>query len=95
MHFGNILSQKTIGIAEDFMRLLMVLYTYRGQIGQDPQAELRSFIIHTLATADHTHQQLLRSLPQRLLKHSESIKDIHCNVQLCRCMIFCESAKIF
>lgn len=55
----------------------MMVYAYRGQIGLDPKLELRSFIIHNLAVADHTHQQILKAVPQRLLKSTADIKDIH------------------
>lgn len=54
----------------------MMVYSYRGQIGLDPKDELRLFIVHNLAVADHTHQQLLKSLPQRLMKASEHLKGI-------------------
>jgi hypothetical protein len=69
-----------VEIAEDFLRMLMVVYSYRGQIGLDPKLELRNFVVHNLAVTDHTHQQLLKSIPMRLLKNPSSVKDIHLNI---------------
>lgn len=55
--------------AEDLLKLVIWLVQERAKAGPSDAVQIRREILHRLATGNHTHSELLHTVPRRLAQH--------------------------